>query len=116
MLRAHQASLDICAGVAGALTRVAVSARGATAVATRGGSRQVIRVLHATAAVRSNPGDELLLAYLRLMDACAAGGGEAADILRRQASCEENTGLSPLFNFSTHLISCRASWMPSLRA
>lgn len=84
MLRAHQASLDICAGVAGALTRVAVSARGATAVATRGGSRQVIRVLHATAAVRSLAGDELLLAYLRLMDACAAGGGEAADILRRQ--------------------------------
>ena len=84
MLRAHQGSVEVCSAVAGALTRIAVAAKGATAVATRGGSRQIIRMLHSTAALRSNPGDELLLAYLRLMDTCAAGGPDSADILRRQ--------------------------------
>jgi len=84
MLRAHQASIETCAAAAGALTRISVSPKGATAVATRGGSRQIIRMLHSTAALQSNAGDELLLAYLRLMDTCAAGGAESADILRRQ--------------------------------
>ncbi|MCV5919297.1 hypothetical protein OFN60_38305, partial [Escherichia coli] len=62
MLRCHSAALDVCHAATGALTRVAVTPKGATAVATRGGSRQIIRVLHATAALKSHAGDELLLA------------------------------------------------------
>jgi len=88
MLRAHQAAVDICSASAGGLTRVAVTPKGATAVATRGGSRQIVRMLHATASLRSNAGDELLLAYLRLLDAIAAGGAESADILRRQGTVD----------------------------
>jgi hypothetical protein len=92
MLRSHQASIEACMAAAGALTRIAVSAMGATAVATRGGSRQITRMLHATAAMRKHDGDVLLLTYLRLLDTCAAGGTEAADILRRQGVVDAVVG------------------------
>ncbi len=81
-----------CSGYAGrvatgrtsAAVFLALGMRASTLLPSFSSPFQVIRVLHATAALRSNPGDELLLAYLRLMDGCAAGGPEAADILRRQ--------------------------------
>lgn len=84
ILRAHQERLEISSAVATALSRIAISERGASAVVQRGGSRQIIRMLRETAALRSKAGDSLFLAFLRLLDTCASAGGETVDILRRQ--------------------------------
>jgi len=84
MLRAHQTSVEICSGVAGALSRIAGSNRGAIAIAQRGASRQVIRMLRAAAALRSQAGDALLLAFVQVLENCASGGNEAVDLLRKQ--------------------------------
>ncbi len=83
LLRAHQDSLQICSDAAGALLRVASIGRGAVAVATRGASRQLIRMLGPTARKRSHAGDALLLSFLHLLEACTAAG-ESAAILRKQ--------------------------------
>lgn len=84
MLRAHQSSVEICTAVAGALSRIAGSNRGAIAIAQRGASRQIIRMLRAAAALRSPAGDALLLAFLQVLENCASGGNEAVDLLRKQ--------------------------------
>lgn len=87
-LRAQQSALDICASVAGTLARISVSPKGAAAVAQRGASRQIIRMLRSTAALHSSQGDALLLSFLRLLDTCARGGSEAADLLRKQGTVD----------------------------
>lgn len=92
MLRAHQASVDICISVAGALSRIAGTAKGSVAVAQRGASRQVLRMLRPSAAIRSRKGDDLFLAFLQVLDNCASNGSEACELLRKQnvtdALCE----------------------------
>lgn len=67
-----------------ALMRIAATSRGASAVATRGGTRQLMRVLLTIAAIPTREADEVTLSMLQVLDTVASGGTEAADILRKQ--------------------------------
>eukprot|EP01138_Halocafeteria_seosinensis_P011605 gb/GECG01011855.1/.p1 GENE.gb/GECG01011855.1/~~gb/GECG01011855.1/.p1 ORF type:complete len:1158 (+),score=145.57 gb/GECG01011855.1/:1-3474(+) len=83
ILRAQQTNSSICDEGMKALSRIAGIGRGATAVATRGGSRQVIRMLPYTAASEQMENRGNLLEMLRVLEACAQHD-EAAEIIGRQ--------------------------------
>jgi hypothetical protein len=53
-MRAHQTGLAVARAVNNALTKIAAAPKGATAVATRGASRQLMRALALFSAVRVN--------------------------------------------------------------
>lgn len=83
LMRAHQSSMTVCSDAAGALSRIAAISKGAVAVTTRGASRQLIRMLGPAARMRTDAGDELLLAFLRLLETCSSAG-ESCTILKKQ--------------------------------
>jgi len=82
-MRAQPRSMTLLDNVADALARIAESAKGAVAVATRGASRQLARQLDALAATRSAAADAVLLRFLQVLSVCAAGD-ETLAILRKQ--------------------------------
>jgi hypothetical protein len=87
-LRSQNGALDMYSAVSGALARIAVAPRGAAAVAQRGASRQIIRMLREVATLRTPQGDGVFLSFLRLLDTCARGGSEAAELLRKQGTVD----------------------------
>ena len=83
VLRAQQSAYSLCEDVMKALARVAGVGRGAIAVATRGASRQIIRMLPKIAETRSEKSRALLLEMLRVLDMCAQND-EAVEIIGKQ--------------------------------
>ena len=84
VMSANNSNLALIKIANNTLLRIANAPKGATAVATRGGSRQLLRVLPGIAAFPSREADEVVLVMLQVLDAVASGGSESADILRKQ--------------------------------
>lgn len=83
-LRGHQSHRSVPAEAAGTLARLAATPHGASAVTTRGATRQVIRMLQPVARAHTAASDELLIALLRVLESCAHGDQGTAQLLRKQ--------------------------------
>jgi hypothetical protein len=71
MMRAHQSSFEIIRSISLVLERIAGHAKGALAIAQRGASRHLIRMLRPSADLCSLDGDRQLISFLHVLNWCA---------------------------------------------
>lgn len=83
VMRAQPANMSLMGNVADALARISDSAKGAVAVATRGATRQLSRLIDSLGNAPSQAADNVLLRFLQVLGLCAAGD-ETLEILRKQ--------------------------------